>query len=300
VHNLALVTTGTNGFSVTNTGIAATLTGSALADTLIGGGANDVLVGGTGNDSLAGGLGANTLTGGTGIDTFTVTGNDTIKDLGAGGADILSVALGATVNATVTNAWTATATTTNSGAANLTTNGLAVNLALVTTGINGFKVTNTGSAATLTGSALADTLTGGTGADTLVAGAGNDMLIGKAGNDRLTGGLGADTFWFDIATNATTNKDTITDFVTGTDKLQFSVSVLTALGAVGQFAVGDQRFWSSATGLAHDATDRLIYNTTTGALSYDSNGNVAGGAVIIEVLGTATHATLVAQDIWVS
>ena len=93
--NLALVTTGTNGFNVTNTGVATTLTGSGLADTLIGGTGNDVLVGGAGNDILSASLGTNTLTGGTGIDTFTVTGTDTISDLGSGGADILNVALGA-------------------------------------------------------------------------------------------------------------------------------------------------------------------------------------------------------------
>ncbi|MEQ1715238.1 MAG: hypothetical protein ABL907_04515 [Hyphomicrobium sp.] len=36
---------------------------------------------------------------------------------------------------------------------------------------------------------------------------------------------------------------------------------------------------ASATGLAHDADDRIIYNTASGVLTYDSNGNAAGGTI---------------------
>ena len=38
------------------------------------------------------------------------------------------------------------------------------------------------------------------------------------------------------------------------------------------------------TGVAHDANDRIIYNTSNGVLSYDSNGNAAGGVQQIAVL----------------
>lgn len=151
-----------------------------------------------------------------------------------------------------------------------------------------------------TGNALNNTLIGNASANSLSGLAGNDILRGGAGNDTLTGGAGVDVFWFDTAANATTNKDTITDFVTGADKLQFSVSVLTALGAVGQFTATDARFWSSATGVAHDLDDRLIYNTATGVLSYDSDGTGAVAAVQLELVGAIKHPALVAADIWVA
>jgi Ca2+-binding RTX toxin-like protein len=240
-------------------------TGSSLLN-LTGNALANTLTGNAANNGLNGGTGADTLIGGAGNDTYTVdNASDIVTENAAQGTDL--------VNSSVTYT-------------------LAVN-------VENLTLTGT-TAINATGNSGDNTLTGNSAINTLLGNDGNDILIGKAGNDTLTGGLGTDTFWFDTATNATTNKDTITDFVSGTDKLQFSVSVLSALGATGQFIANDQRFWSSANGLAHDASDRLIYNTATGALSYDSNGNVAGGAVIIEVLGTATHPALVATDMWVA
>ena len=43
-------------------------------------------------------------------------------------------------------------------------------------------------------------------------------------------------------------------------------------------------FWKSTSGLAHDSNDRIIYETDTGWLYYDSNGSAAGGAVHIAKL----------------
>jgi Ca2+-binding RTX toxin-like protein len=78
-----------------------------------------------------------------------------------------------------------------------------------------------------------DTVTGGVGRDFLVGGGGNDVLngsggddrfIGGGGNDTLTGGRGADTFIF---TGAPGN-DTITDFTSGTDKIDLSAYGITS------------------------------------------------------------------------
>ena len=72
------------------------------------------------------------------------------------------------------------------------------------------------------------------------------------------------------------------------------------MGATGQFVVADTRFWSSATGVAHDLDDRLIYNTASGILSYDSDGTGAVAAVQLELLGATTHPGLAATDLWVA
>ncbi|RBR03508.1 hypothetical protein FVER53590_28983 [Fusarium verticillioides] len=67
---------------------------------------------------------------------------------------------------------------------------------------------------------------GGSGNDILNGGAGNDMLSGGSGNDRLTGGSGADRFeyWLNNAVKSVNfssefGKDAITDFTSGTDKI---------------------------------------------------------------------------------
>jgi Ca2+-binding RTX toxin-like protein len=175
-------------------------------DNLAGTAGNDLINALGGNDTIDGGEGNDTLTGGIGIDTFNITaGTDRVMDLGAGGADVLSVSSGANVNATVTAAWTATAATANSGTASLSSAGFVVNLAAVTSGSVGFSVTNTGKAASFTGSGFADSLTGGTGNDTLNGGGGMDTLTGGAGNDRMTGGAAADRFVLQ-------GSDTVSDF----------------------------------------------------------------------------------------
>jgi Ca2+-binding RTX toxin-like protein len=257
-----------------------------------------LLIGTIGNDTLSGGSGNDALTGGLGVDTFMVgSGTDSITDLGTGGADILKVALGATANATVNTAWSATADSSNNGAVNISTAGFAVNLALVTAGTNGFNVTNSGVATTLTGSGLADKLLGGTGNDTLVGGLGNDALVGGGGNDNLTGGLGSDVFVFNSAANATTNKDTITDFLSGSDKLQFSKAVFTGLGVqVGNLS--STQFWSGANvTVAHDADDRIVYDTSTGVVYYDADGQGGSAAVQVAVIGIVNHPALAYGDI---
>ena len=215
---------------------------------------------------------------------------------------MLTIAAGAIANATVTTAWTATSATTNSGTATITTSGLAVNLAAVTTGTTGFNVINTGVATTLTGSGLADKLTGGIGNDTLSGGAGNDTLIGGLGNDSLTGGAGTDYFLFNTVANTTTNKDTITDFVAGTDKLQFSKAIFGGITTSGGAGVGTalaaNEFVSSTTATAGTtATSHLIYNSTSGVLYYDADGSGAGAAVQVALIGTTTHPALTAADI---
>ena len=93
----------------------------------------------------------------------------------------------------------------------------------------------------------------------------------------------------------TANADLVSDFASGSDKLVLDAGVMSALGASGNFAAGDARFWSSAAGTAHDADDRVIYETDTRQVWYDSDGNGSAARQLIATLQSG--ATLVATDI---
>lgn len=136
-----------------------------------------------------------------------------------------------------------------------------------------------------------DSLNGGTGVDTLIGGAGNDNLIGAAGADILTGGQGADQFTY---TNSGQGRDTITDFsgATGSgqgDTLRFQRS------AFGNIPIGSLTPTTFRLNTASGTNAQFIYNTTTGVLTYDSNGTSAGGNFNMAILTGAP--TLTATDI---
>ena len=94
-------------------------------------------------------------------------------------------------------------------------------------------------------------------------------------------GAGNDRFVFNTALNAATNRDTITDFSPGSDKLLLDDAVFTQL-VVGNLADGNLA--SSPGGTAGDSNDFLLYNTTTGTLSYDADGNGGAPAVQFAIL----------------
>lgn len=253
------------------------LIGTVFVDNISGGAGNDILEGGGGVDALIGGAGSDIYIIDNALDQVV---EDT--DIAINGTDSIQASVSYSMGSNVENL-ILMGTIAISGTGNNEANSM--------TGNNAINI--------LIGNGGNDNLWGLTGNDILNGGNNDDLLVGGAGNDELTGGNGIDTFWFNTATNATLNKDVIIDFESGTDKLQFSKSVLTALGTTGQFTSADVRFWASDTGMAHDLDDRLIYNTTTGVLVYDSNGSNAGGAVLLETLGTVTYPALAASDIWI-
>jgi cysteinyl-tRNA synthetase len=102
------------------------------------------------------------------------------------------------------------------------------------------------------------------GRDTLLGGAGDDFLAGGVGLDTLTGGDGSDTFRF----GSNTETDRITDFVSGTDRIELDSKLFKAL-TVG--ALGSAGFLLGAT--ATTAAHRLIYDPPKGALYYDADGS---------------------------
>ena len=132
------------------------------------------------------------------------------------------------------------------------------------------------------------TISGNYGINTIIGTGLADTLNGNRGNDIVTGGLGADTFRFDSTLNATTNKDTITDFtVAQADKIQLENAIFTALTTTGVLNANAFVIGTAAT----TAAQRIIYNSTSGTLTYDSNGSAAGGATVFAQLATGLALT---------
>jgi Ca2+-binding RTX toxin-like protein len=149
---------------------------------------------------------------------------------------------------------------------------------------------------TLTGT-LATTGIGNTLANTIAGNSAANVLAGGQGLDRLTGGAGADTFVFNTGLNAATNRDTITDFSVADDTIKLENAVFKAFAALAPGAtIGAAAFHSGAGVVAaHDASDRIIYNTTTGALFYDADGNTAGGVAAVQFATLFNHPLTVGQ-----
>jgi serralysin len=120
------------------------------------------------------------------------------------------------------------------------------------------------------GGSGADRLFGNAVANVLSGGSGNDLLYGFGGSDVLTGGAGADTFVFASALDSI-NVDTIRDFSAPADTMRLENSYFAALTRTGTLT--SSAFHVGAA--AHDSSDRIIYNKSTGALSYDADGTGA-------------------------
>lgn len=127
-----------------------------------------------------------------------------------------------------------------------------------------------------------DRIEEGIGSDTLIGGNGNDTLIGGASRDTLTGELGFDVFVFNVApTNPTSY--VITDFNPFFDSIQLASTAFVGL-TVG--ALDAAAFAANLTGAPTDAMQRIIYDTDTGRLLFDSDGNGAGARIQVATLGT--------------
>ncbi|MGO4706319.1 calcium-binding protein [Microvirga sp. 2MCAF38] len=250
------------------------LNGAGGNDTLIGGGGDDVLNGGAGNDVLDGGAGADVMDGGAGDDAYVIDNpGDVVNDTG-GGIDSVTVNISYDLNRLV--------------------------------GIENINGWGSGSI-TLTGTAGNNAMNGGEGADILYGNAGNDVLNGFGGNDRLHGGLGADTltggsgkdiFVFDTNPKTKGNTDRITDFNVRDDSIYlenkyFKVSPAGTLAKPKQMA--SKHFYKGTA--AHDADDRIIYDSKKGILYYDADGTGAAKQVKIATLDKSLKMT--AKDFFV-
>jgi Ca2+-binding RTX toxin-like protein len=118
-------------------------------------------------------------------------------------------------------------------------------------------------------------LTGNANGNVVIGNDGNNFINGGDGRDELTGAGGQDFFVFDTPLNAASNVDIIGDFNVADDTIQLHQDVFASLSAAsgllaGQFVIGTA---------AQDADDHVIYDSATGALFYDSDGNGAASQV---------------------
>jgi serralysin len=301
---LATITIGGGGYSYGGDGNDHCYGGGAT-DNLYGDAGNDVLVGrqgadfisgGTGNDWIYGGDGHdwNGLDGGDGADRiFGGTGNDRIY--GGAGSDVIYGDAGNDDISGDRRDHTAAAGDRDTLTYIDLDSAVTVDLAnpfQQNTGGGGWdiiqgieRLIGTAEGDRLSGAAFDETLMGGAGNDTLNGRAGQDRLDGGSGRDMMTGGAGADAFVFATAP-ASANRDVVTDFVAGVDRIVLEDSVFGAIGSrltTEEFRIGTQ---------ARDADDNLIYNPATGALIYDADGAGGQAGITFALIGNGLALTL--------
>lgn len=320
----------TDAISVTlnGTASAAVLVGGTAEDTIRGvenilsGSGADTLVGDTASNMFRGALGADFIDGGAGVDTADYREKTGSVEVALSGASDSFVFVGGVVEDTIRNIENVFG---GKGNDTLTGDGLANTLngndgKDLLTGGGGADILDGGAAsdtasyrdktasvsvtldgATYTtvtvGGAAEDTIRnveniwGGTGNDSLSGDANANLLSGGGGSDILFGGAGADIFQFDFALGST-NVDTVLDFTAG-DRLFLSKSVFTTLS--GGTLAATQFYAAADATAAQNANQKIIYDTTSGALYYDADGSLSGHTAV-QFAVFSTHPSLTAGD----
>jgi len=216
-------------------------------DIIFGRGGKDTLSGGSGRDTIQGGSGKDSLDGGSSKDTVDYADKTKAVVVALDGSHKATVKIGGKAEDTIRN------------------------FENVIGGSKGDK---------LTGDGKANVLDGGKGNDTLSGGKGNDTLIGGTSKDKLTGGSGKDQFVFD-AKLSKSNVDSIADFKHDTDVIALDDAIFAVIGT----KLDKSEFYAKAGATkAHDGTDHIIYNKSTGKLYYDEDGKGGHAAVLFATL----------------
>ncbi|MEB3352232.1 MAG: cadherin-like domain-containing protein, partial [Cyanobacteriota bacterium] len=225
--------------------------GNGLANRLSGNAARNLLDGGAGIDQLLGGDGGDLYL----VQAATDHSAAEVSDAGTTGTDELR--------------FTAAA-----GTLVLSAGDKGLELVTIGTGSATAAVTTGKTAVHIDASAAPNALQlgGNDGNNAIVGTAFADRFQARLGNDSLTGGAGADTFLFDTTLNATSNRDVLTDFLPGVDKILLKASLFTGTGAAGSSLTATAFLAGPGVAAATTANQRILLNTTTGVLAYDSDG----------------------------
>ncbi|GLK67892.1 beta strand repeat-containing protein [Hansschlegelia plantiphila] len=286
-------------------------TGNSLKNHIIGNSGNNVIDGGTDADTMDGGAGNDTYyvqNAGDQVIEANVTGHDLVKSsvtfsLAGQYAEDLTLTGSAKINGT------------GNSLDNTLTGNAAVNTLTGAKGDDDYYVQNSGDKAMeLDGqgddrvlSSVSYSLAGqfierlrltgdgdvnGTGnslANTIAGNTGDNVLDGGKGTDRIAGGAGRDTFVFANALGAS-NVDVITDFKAADDTIRLENGVFTGLSTG---ALASSAFYAGTA--AHDSSDRIIYDASTGALLFDRDGTGATYAAV-RFATLENHAAISAAD----
>jgi len=115
-------------------------------------------------------------------------------------------------------------------------------------------------------------IVGGSGNDHISGGDEEDRIGGGFGRDTLAGGTGRDTFVFDTKL-ASSNVDTLTDFIVKDDSIWLDNAVFRKIGKGTPTSPGKLKPDAFCIGKrAQDKEDRIIYDKASGALSFDQDG----------------------------
>lgn len=291
------------------------LVGHQGADKLYGDAGNDYFLitsfggrfgaGGKQDDGNKEWVAGDLIDGGVGVDTLRITGGATkaqvVKLTDANFKNMEVVEVGATVAASnVENTYLQLAN------GNYALNGTStINVtASSTAGTHSLRVGQTADNVKVDASAITANglkFVGNANKNTFIGTQKDDVFIGNSGDDKLTGGLGADTFAYgkvitktatgdkatvaqtysDVASNLS-GTDTITDFVSGTDKIQLNRDLFSAFTSAG--AINAANLKQGAGAVATTATEFLVFDSTSHTLFYDADGSGAGAQVAVVTL----------------
>ena len=304
---LAVTNIATAGSTYSEDGITVNASGLSAANSIQFTGASALAA----NENVTGGAGNDTFTFSTATDAAALDANDSIT--GGAGTDTLVIS-------TSTNALTAATLTNVAGIEAISVTG-STGVGLITLADANFdtitKATISASALTagalyltaaaeddstfsITGGLGADSIIGGQLADTINGGLGADTINGGLEADVLSGGAGADIFVYTAVAQSNTSKsDSITDFVSGTDKLNVTLdyssfsSSVTVSATVKTAAAGATAAQDGLSG----SRGEVIYDTTNSNLyiNYNADNLLTTADYKISVNPASTAANTIAE-----